>query len=309
MSPPAPPTLLLSFDLEDWAQLVGMAIARPGWDKPGPSFERQMRAVFDLLDAAGRRATFFVLGLTARRYPDIVREIARRGDEMACHGFGHERVHRLDRDSFRRDVEASLELIDQLTGQRPRGYRAPAFSITRDTVWALETLADLGFAYDSSLHDSPRIPRRIEGIPGAPVAMRLPSGRELMECPPAVWQRGRLAMPVGGGAYWRVLPEAVLVHAIEQVGRTNPFPPCYFHPYECDPEYLRAELPEAPSWAQWGQASYYTLRYRFGQKQILPRLQTILQRFPSTTYEQVIRRIHERNAAGQRTLSPSGVFV
>src|SRR5262245_16993265 len=99
-----------------------------------------MAAIFELLDDLGVRATFFMLGMTIRRYPDVAREIASRGDEIACHGSGHEFVYLQSPDEFRRDVESSLELIETLTGRRPIGYRAPAFSINRDTVWALETL-------------------------------------------------------------------------------------------------------------------------------------------------------------------------
>jgi polysaccharide deacetylase family protein (PEP-CTERM system associated) len=268
-----------------------------------------MRAIFDLLDATGRRATFFMLGITARNYPDVALEIVRRGDELASHGFGHERVHRLAPEAFRRDVEASIELLDKLTGRRPRGYRAPVFSIRRDTVWALETLADLGFEYDSSLHDSPRIAGRITGIPGEPCVVRLPSGREIVECPLAVWQRGRISIPVGGGSYWRFLPAALLTRALGEVGRTNPFPACYLHPYECDPEYLQAELPLAPSWSQRRRAACYTLRYRFGQKRVLPRLKAVLRRFPSTAYEEAIPAIRKRSGAHPRALSEGGVFV
>src|SRR5437899_5991303 len=156
--------LLLSFDLEDWHQLVHRHLGRPDWDSPGAALERQTAAIFDLLEELGARATFFVLGMTAERYPDLVREIAGRGHELACHGYAHERVSTQSPDDFRRDIERCADLLDQLSGRRPLGYRAPAFSITRDTPWAYESLAELGFRYDSSQYDSPRLPRRIRPV-------------------------------------------------------------------------------------------------------------------------------------------------
>src|ERR1700693_965376 len=166
--------LLLSFDFEDWHQLVHRRLGRPDWDTRGTALERQTEAIFSLLDELGAHATFFVLGMTAERYPDLVREIAARGHELACHGFAHELVHRQRQDDFRRDVESSAEPLEHLGGKRPLGYRAPAFSITRDTPWAYETLAELGFRYDSSQYDSPRIPRRIRPVPPAPYRLPRP---------------------------------------------------------------------------------------------------------------------------------------
>ncbi len=307
MSTPPNPTMLLSFDLEDWAQLTGAEVERAGWDAPGPSFERQMRAIFDLLDTTGHRATFFLLGMTMRNYPDVAREIARRGDEVACHGYGHARVFNLDRDAFRRDVEEGVETAEKLTGRRPIGYRAPAFSITRDTLWALDVLAELGFAYDSSLYDSPRIPRRILGIPSAPCTLKLPSGREITEFPLARWSHGRFAVPVGGGSYWRFLPRRALAWFLRDLGTKNPFPAFYFHPYECDPEYLVAEASPGAALPQRLRAAWLTARYRPGQKRVLPRLRTLVETFQVTTYEHCLQQL--RDDPRPRTLSEGGVIV
>ena len=127
----ARPDLILSFDLEDWHQLVHRDLGDPDWDRRHEAFERQVAAVLGLLDELGVTATFFVLGVCARSYPDAVREIAARGHELACHGDAHERVHAQTRDAFRADVSRSIELIAELAGRVPAGYRAPAFSITR----------------------------------------------------------------------------------------------------------------------------------------------------------------------------------
>ncbi|MEZ4376119.1 MAG: polysaccharide deacetylase family protein, partial [Polyangiaceae bacterium] len=156
--------------------MLGNAVGNASWDRPNPHFPRQMRRVFDFLDEAGARATFFMLGLTIKNYPEIAQEVVRRGDEVGSHGYGHEQVFTLTPEAFRADVERSIEMLVKHTGARPTGYRAPLFSINRDTVWALEILSELGFQYDSSLHDTPKVPRRVGGIPKAATELRLPSG-------------------------------------------------------------------------------------------------------------------------------------
>ncbi len=202
--------LLLSFDFEDWHQLVHRSMGQADWDSRGRALERQTAAIFELLDELGAKATFFVLGLTAERYPDLVQAIAAKGHDLACHGYDHRRVPSQAKEEFRADVEHCAELVGRLAGKRPVGYRAPAFSITRETPWAYEVLAELGFRYDSSQYDSPRIPQRIRGMPRTPYRLELDEGREIWEYPVTVWPvRGR-PLPMGGGAYWRALPTSVL---------------------------------------------------------------------------------------------------
>ena len=126
------PKLLLSIDFEDWHQLVHRGLGRDDWDQRGQALERQTAAIFELLGELDAKATFFVLGMTAERYPDLVRAIAAKGHELACHGYAHRRVPTQSRDEFRADVERCADLLEELGGKRPLGYRAPAFSIARN---------------------------------------------------------------------------------------------------------------------------------------------------------------------------------
>lgn len=301
--------LLLSFDFEDWHQLVHRRLGRPDWDSRGDALERQAEAIFDLLTELKAKATFFVLGMTAERYPDLVREIASRGHELACHGFAHERVHAQTRDEFRRDVEHCAQLLEHLGGRRPHGYRAPAFSITRDTPWAYETLSELGFRYDSSQYDSPRIPRRIRPVPPTPYRLELPSGREIWEFPITVWRiRGR-AVPIGGGAYWRVVPAAVLRRALRQVAAENAYPVLYFHPYELDPRPLRVTLPESPAPRQRLLAGWKSMQRNPGRRRVAARIRAIAREFPLVSYEEAHGQVVERYGARTRSLSREGVLV
>jgi polysaccharide deacetylase family protein (PEP-CTERM system associated) len=301
--------LLLSFDFEDWHQLVHRGLGRADWDRPGPALERQTEAIFSVLDELGAHATFFVLGMTAERYPDLVREIAARGHELACHGYEHERVHRQSPDAFRSDVARCAGLLEELGGRRPTGYRAPAFSITRETPWAYDVLAELGFRYDSSQYDSPRIPHRIRPVPPTPYRLELPSGREIWEFPIAVWRLKGRTVPVGGGAYWRVLPIPVLRRALRNIAAETAYPVLYFHPYELDPRPLRAALPKSPTPRQRLLATWKSAQRNPGRRRVADRIRAIAREFPLTGYEEAYGEVVERYGARPRSLSREGVLV
>jgi polysaccharide deacetylase family protein (PEP-CTERM system associated) len=303
-------TLLLSFDLEDCDQILARRFGNARWDRPWEGFERQLARVLDLLDALEAKATFFVLGMTARNHHDSVRELASRGHDIAAHGFDHRPVFSQRPDEFRCDVERSLELISSLTGQRPVGYRAPGFSFGRATPWAFEVLADLGFRYDSSLYDSPRHSKRVGGIPSVPCRLELPSERRLWELPIAVARWGPLRLPVGGGSYWRVLPPTVLEAALGR-GAQGRWLPLYFHPYECDDRPLNLPLPEQPTLAQRTLAASYWLRAKPGWGTLPDRLRRIARKFELATYAAAVDRLdrNEHDGSRSRTLSAGGVIV
>ena len=234
-------TLLLSVDFEDWHQLVRRRIGVAGWEQPGPALRRQTERLLALLDELGVRATFFILGMAARSHPELVEAVAARGHEIGCHGDAHMPVHAQTRQEFIADLRAARATIERLTGKLPFGYRAPAFSITRDCPWAYEVLAEEGFAYDASQHDSPRIRKRVVGS-AAPHPLEL-GNRTLWEFPVAVWQRGGQArVPVGGASYWGVLPTALVLKGL---GTAGPMAGLYLHPHELDPRPLNALLPRS----------------------------------------------------------------
>ena len=293
------PTLLLSIDLEDWHQLVHRRLGRADWDRPDAAFVPQVRAILDLLDELGARATFFLLGMTVANYPDLVREIVARGHEPASHGYAHVRVHEQTRDGFRDDVERSLETIDRVAGRRPVAYRAPAFSINRQTPWAYDVLADLGFRYDSSQYDSPRIAERIGGIPDGPYRLRLSGAREIWELPVASWG----PIPIGGGSYWRVLPTPLLRRGLDD------FHVLYFHPYEFAPEPLRATLPPAPTVRQRALAAGRSAWRNTGRGLVAKRLRQIARSYRLVSYDQAYDDIARRYGTRTRALSQEGVLV
>src|SRR5947209_1927883 len=181
-------TALLSIDFEDWHQLVRRRLGLDGWHEAGPALGRQTERLLAMLEQLGVRATFFVLGMAARSHPELVERIAAAGHEIGCHGDAHRLVSTQTPNEFAADLRAARSTIEQLTGSRPLGYRAPAFSITRETPWAYEVLVDEGFAYDASRHDSPLIRDRVGDSAPGPYALQLRNG-SLWEFPVAVWHR------------------------------------------------------------------------------------------------------------------------
>jgi polysaccharide deacetylase family protein (PEP-CTERM system associated) len=239
-------TLLLSIDFEDWHQLVRRRVGVSGWETPGPALRRQTERLLGLLDELGVSATFFILGMAARAHPELVQRVAAAGHEIGCHGDAHRLVSTQTPNEFAADLRLARTTIEQLTDHRPVGYRAPAFSITRDTPWAYDVLAAEGFRYDASQHDSPRIRHRV--VPASARPHELPVGNgALWEFPVAVWRSGALRLPVGGASYWGALPTPLILKGLRESGS---FAGLYLHPYELDPEPLRPELPSSATQAQ-----------------------------------------------------------
>jgi polysaccharide deacetylase family protein (PEP-CTERM system associated) len=272
---------LLSVDFEDWHQLVLRRLGAPNWELAGPALARQTDALLMLLDDLGIRATFFVLGMTARAHPELIEAVAQRGHEIGCHGDLHLLVHRQTRDDFAADLRSARGTIEDLTGRPPVGYRAPAFSITREAQWAYEVLAEEGFAYDASQHDSPRIRGRIAPVSVAPHPLALGGGRTLWEFPVAVWRTSRARVPVGGASYWSVLPTSLVLRGLRQAG---PLAGLYLHPQELDPEPLRVALPPRAPRAQRAHATLRSAQRNVARRRAPVVLRAIGERFRLIPY-------------------------
>ena len=274
-------TLLLSVDFEDWHQLVRRRVGVTDWERPGPALRRQTAAMLELLGELGVRATLFILGMTARAHPDLVEGLARSGHEIGCHGDRHIPVHRQTPEEFAADLRAARATIEDLTGRRPLGYRAPAFSITRESPWAYEVLAAEGFAYDASQHDSPRIRGRVVSSAGAPHPLELADGT-LWEFPVAVWRRGpRARLPVGGASYWGVVPTPLVLAGLRAAG---PMAGLYLHPHELDPEPLDARIPRSASRSQRAHGALRSAQRNLARRRAAEVLRAIARRHPMIPY-------------------------
>jgi len=190
------------------------------------------------LDEAGVRATFFVLGWVAERHPGLVRDIQAAGHEIGCHSFWHRLVYRQTPAEFREDLRRARDVLEDLVGEPVIAYRAPSFSITRDSLWALDVLIDEGFLYDSSIYPTHHDRYGLPGAPPRPHRLVRAEG-EIREFPLAVYRRLGYPLPVGGGGYFRLYPYALTRHGLRTINAEGrPFA-VYLHPWEFDPDQPR----------------------------------------------------------------------
>ena len=250
-------------DVEEYFQVSAFEahVPRSSWDGMESRMEVTMERLLRLLDEAGARGTFFVLGWVAERYPGMVRELAAAGHEVASHGQDHRRITELTAASFRDSVRRSKDVLEQLTGERVLGFRAPSFSIVPGCEWALDVLIEEGYVYDSSLFP---VRRKGYGYPAAspePAWLERPAGR-LLEVPPATLPLAGQRIPAGGGAYFRHLPYALTASALRWAERRNQPGTFYIHPWELDVEQPRVAAPVLTRWRHYGGLSRTSPRIR-----------------------------------------------
>ena len=228
------PQHILTVDLEDWHDSFADLDPRVASSLPTRA-RHGVDPLLKILQETGDQATFFVLGDLAERAPEVIREIAAAGHEIACHGMRHRPLHELSRTSFREDIREAKALLENLVGQEVEGYRAPWWSITRKSLHLLEVIAEEGFSYDSSIFPAPY--NGFYGIGGAclqPHRIRFPSGQELLEIPPAVMHWRGLRVPYGGGIYWRLLPQRFVLSQLKSQTAIGARSVLYIHPWELD---------------------------------------------------------------------------
>ncbi|MEP3420833.1 MAG: XrtA system polysaccharide deacetylase [Erythrobacter sp.] len=230
----------LSVDVEDWFQVGAFenVIDRADWDGIDTRVESNIDRILDLFAEADASATFFALGWIAKRHPAMIRRIADAGHEIASHGFDHARVFTFDRKEFGDDIRLAQDILQDCSGKRVTGYRAPSFSIDHRTPWAFEELAEQGYAYSSSVapisHDH-------YGWRDAPrFAFKPLANSDLVEIPVTTAMVGKRRLAAGGGGFFRVLPYSFSRWAIRQVNRVEERPAVfYFHPWEIDADQPR----------------------------------------------------------------------
>ena len=230
----------LSVDVEDWFQVGAFenVIDRSDWPSIATRVEANVETILALFEEAGVKATFFTLGWVAERHPALMRRIAQAGHEIASHGYDHARVFTFEPKQFAEDIHKARCILEDASGQKVTGYRAPSFSIDARTPWAFEELAQQGYAYSSSVapiaHDH-------YGWPEAPrFAFHPVRDSALVEVPVTTARLGGRRVAAGGGGFFRVLPYSFSRWAIRQVNTDDKRPAVfYFHPWEVDPDQPR----------------------------------------------------------------------
>lgn len=230
----------LTIDVEDYFHVSAFegCVRREDWELHPLRVEANTRSVLDILDENGVKGTFFALGWVAERCPALIREIQQRGHEVACHGYGHQLVYKLDPEGFRRDISRARKILEDICGGRVLGYRAPSFSITRESLWALDIIIEEGFRYDSSIFPINHDLYGLKGAPGFPHEIRRPGG-VLKEFPLSTFELklpgSSFKVPVAGGGYLRFFPLWFIRRAVREINGKGQPAVLYFHPWEIDP--------------------------------------------------------------------------
>ena len=237
------PMHCLSFDVEEHFQVSAFwsEARRQQWDKYESRVENNTRKLVELLDQHGTKATFFVLGWVAERYPDLVKLLVRQGHEIASHGYGHELVTTQSPEQFRYDVRKAKNILENLTGSPVLGYRAPSFSITDESRWALAILVEEGYSYDSSMYDRFQRSENARGNNGL-VQIDTVAGR-IWEISPSTLNVCGFQVPVAGGGYFRLFPYATSKTFLQRLEKQGAKLVMYLHPWEIDPEQPRMDGP------------------------------------------------------------------
>ena len=262
-------TNILTVDLEDWFVVENLkeAIDLDQWEKLPSRIEINTYRLLEIFESNGTRATFFILGWIAEKFPTLMQEIAHSGHEIGCHSYGHTRVDFLNERTFKEDTSRAIDVITKAAGVIPIGYRAPSWSINSSIPWAFEILAELGFQYDSSIFP---IKHDIYGEPTAPrniFRMKLKSGRSIYEIPASTVKIFGKNMPVCGGGYLRHSPYWYTAKMIRKLNDEKMPGVVYIHPWELDENQPRTEgLSAFQKFRQYGSIS--TLRKKIEKQTI-----------------------------------------
>ena len=237
-TPKNQPLHAMSVDVEDYFHVAALAdvIPRESWASQPLRVQHNTERLLHLFERHDVKATFFILGWVAEHCPELVRQIDRAGHEIASHGYSHQLVYRQTPDTFRKETRHSKQLLEDLTGKPVHGYRAASYSITRDSLWALDVLAECGFTWDSSIfpvhHDNYGIP----GSPYSPYTIKTDNAAIMQEFPLTTCQLFGVPVPAAGGGYFRQFPYPLFRYLFARAsGAANRPQIFYLHPWEIDP--------------------------------------------------------------------------
>jgi len=229
---------ILTVDLEDWFQwsleLFDGIRDREGIVRPTGRVVKNAQMLLSILEKYDTRATFFVLGTVAESFPSLISEICGHGHEIATHGYSHKLVYKQSEEEFREDLRMSLHVIESITGDKVWGYRAPYFSITEDSLWALKILREEGLKYDASVFPLKRKLYGVRDIDKITID-------KIVELPVSKISLFGYEFPFGGGGYLRLYPYGLTKWAIKKLNKQKKAAMVYIHPYEIDTDGLQGD--------------------------------------------------------------------
>lgn len=231
----------LTVDLEEWFNFRGLEEINPisKWDQLESRVENNANKMLKILNEHNARATFFILGWIAEKYPEIIDKIKKEGHEIGTHGYSHKEVYKQMPDEFEDELEKSIKILKKITKEKILSHRASNFSIIKSSLWAIAILKKHGVKYDSSIYP---IKRKVYGIPDS---RRFPYeiGKGIIELPLSTVRVFRKNFPVAGGGYFRIMPYFLTRKAITGLNKKGEKAMFYIHPWELDPEQPRVNLP------------------------------------------------------------------
>jgi polysaccharide deacetylase family protein (PEP-CTERM system associated) len=231
---------LLTIDLEDWYQ--GIELDTCEWGRCDGRIEYSTHKLLKILEDENVKATFFVLGNVAENCPHLVKEISSLGHEIGTHGYGHELIYKTNPDEFASSLRKSIHILEDITGTPVKGHRAPYFSITNKSLWALDVLAENGIHYDSSIFPINNYRYGIPDAPRFPYNIKTQNG-SILEIPISTVKMLGRNLSFTGGFYLRFFPYFLIKQAIQKINREGHPAVVYLHPWELDPEHPRLDLP------------------------------------------------------------------
>jgi polysaccharide deacetylase family protein (PEP-CTERM system associated) len=236
----------MTVDVEDYFHVQAFAhvIGRGDWERYPSRVERNTLRLLEMFARMEVRATFFVLGWVAERFPGLVQAVCTAGHRIGCHGYEHRMIYEGNETDFRIDVRRAKQIIEDITGMPVTSFRAPSYSITSQTLWAFEVLGEEGFEYDSSIFPIIHDNYGISDAPRFPYVRHLKCGRQIREFPPSTLRLLGSNVPVAGGGYLRLFPYKLTAWAIHRLNKTERQPAMvYLHPWEIDPDQPRVSAP------------------------------------------------------------------
>lgn len=230
-------TNAITVDVEDWfhVSVLRHIIPFEAWDRQESRIKPNLTRIIRLFEEYGVKATFFVLGWLAEKYPEIVEVIVSHGHEIGSHGYAHRVIYEHSPDEFKRDLDKSITLLEKIGGHEIKYYRAPSYSITRDSLWAFEILMERGIEYDSSVFPIKHDLYGIKEVPRFPFFIEFANGKKLVELPPSTLKVAGENIPISGGGYLRLFPFWFIQNGLKKINEDGKPVIFYFHPWELDP--------------------------------------------------------------------------
>jgi polysaccharide deacetylase family protein (PEP-CTERM system associated) len=229
-------TNILTVDVEEAFHRNDLHLSRRQRELLRGRVVEQTERLIALLRSFSQRGTFFVLGEVAEQYPALVKKLAEDGFELGLHGYHHRLVYEQGEEEFRHETQTAKDMLERILGREIVGFRAPSWSITNQSLWALRILTDMGFQYDSSILPAMAY---LGGIHRSHPGIHWRTEAEIIEVPPSIFCLGRFRLPFSGGLYLRTLPYRFIRYCIRRLNNKGIPAVMYLHPWEMDTELPR----------------------------------------------------------------------